>query len=268
MPTWPSPRSERLGTPGLPAIRSAHWKQLDGLFTRVPFTHEQAKSALNRVIRKSPPSGENNEQFRDCCIWDAAISLASDRVVHLITGDSAFYEGRSKSAGLASPLLSEQKGTKHEIKIYPNLKDFLAAVESSAASIDEVSIGSAIVQSIKTQAQEIAARDDKFELGEPHKPKIRGYATPKPSLIAISFEVSFDLERVEVQGETETRSDATLSLKGVCSYDPISKLISEIEIREWTKSLKNSGGGLWSTTSPDRSLIERQYSPGHMRIIS
>src|SRR5450830_1243895 len=34
MPTWPSPRSERLGTPGLPAIRSAR-----GPFSGLPGSH-------------------------------------------------------------------------------------------------------------------------------------------------------------------------------------------------------------------------------------
>src|SRR6202035_804829 len=41
------------------------WKQLSGLLIPVPFTHDQAKSALQRVICKLPPSGDNNEQFRD-----------------------------------------------------------------------------------------------------------------------------------------------------------------------------------------------------------
>jgi PIN domain len=58
------------------------WQKLDGLLLRVPFTYEQARSALNRVLQKSPPSGDNNEQFRDCCIWDAAFFAASDRPVH------------------------------------------------------------------------------------------------------------------------------------------------------------------------------------------
>jgi hypothetical protein len=42
------------------------------------------------VINKAPPSGENNEQFRDCCIWAAAASMATDRVVHLLSADTAF----------------------------------------------------------------------------------------------------------------------------------------------------------------------------------
>ena len=244
------------------------WKQLDGLLTRVPFTHEQAKSALNRVIWKSPPSGENNEKFRDCCIWDAAMSVASGRVVHLVTGDAAFYDGKKRESGLASSLRDEMRVAQFEIRIYPALKDFLTAMAGSAASIDEAAIGSAIIESVTPGARERASRSGTFELGEPHKPKINGYATPKSSLVAISFEVSFDLERVELRGETEERSDADLSLTGVCSYDPNLKQVSEIEIRVWSESMKGYGSGFSSTTSPDRVMMERQYGPRRMRVIS
>jgi hypothetical protein len=207
---------------------------------RVPFTHEQARSALNRVIRKAAPSGENNEQFRDCCIWDAALSAALDRSVHLVI--------------------------KKDIRIYPALKDFLTAMGDRISSIDEETIGVAIVQSVAGRAYEIATDKGTFELGAPHKPKISGYATPKPSLIAISFEVVFDLTFAEVRGETEDRDEVELALKGVCSYDPSNKQFSEIEVREWSMYLK--GAGAWSTHLPDRIAIERQYGPPRMRIIS
>jgi PIN domain len=59
------------------------WKQLSGSLVPVPFTHDQAKSALRRIINGTPPCGGNNEQFRDCCIWDAATSMATDRIVYL-----------------------------------------------------------------------------------------------------------------------------------------------------------------------------------------
>ena len=61
------------------------WKQLAGSIEHIPFTFDQAQSALTRIIEKAPPRGENNEQFRDCCIWDAALSLGADRVIHLVS---------------------------------------------------------------------------------------------------------------------------------------------------------------------------------------
>jgi hypothetical protein len=243
------------------------WNKLDGLLTRIPFTHEHARAALNRVIRKSAPCGENNEQFRDCCIWDAGLSVASERVVHFISGDSAFYEGRNRSSGLATALREELQAAKKEIRIYPALRDFLATLEGSAASIDEDAIGAAIVQAVTLRAREYAAEHGNFELAEAHMPRISGYATPKPSLIAVSFEVSFDLERGETRGETRARDDVTMTLKGVCSYDPTLMEVSEIEIREWSQFLKHGAGGFSGHSSGDRSG-HWQYLPTHVRVIS
>jgi hypothetical protein len=247
------------------------WKQLSGSLIRMPFTHDQAKSALQRVLDKMPPSGENNEQFRDCCIWDAAVSMATDRVVHLVSADTAFYEGRNKAAGLANPLRAELMTTKRDVQIHSSLRDFLAAAEPGAVEIDETAIGDAITKSIMDQARQIAAEDAwpdrRFELGKAHRPNISGYATPKPSLIAISFEASFDLARTTVENGTESHDQAKMTLKGVCSYDPTTKTLSDIEIREWSKSGSKSGDHHWITGSPDKTVLERRYGPGRMLLI-
>jgi PIN domain len=253
------------------------WKQLGGLLVRLPFTHDQARSALDRVIRKTAPSGENNEQFRDCCIWDAAVSMSADRIVHVISADAAFYEGRNRTAGLAGVLRAELAAKKVNIRLHSSLKDFLASMGASAAAIDEPSIAEAITKALLDQARAIAANDDsghrapRFELGTVYRPEIRGYATPTPSMVAISFEARFDLEPVGTEDEDKKPGElpaATMVLKGVSSYDPIAKCLSDLEIREWSKSLKTPWGSGWGSTSPDNSMIERQYGPGRIRIIS
>jgi hypothetical protein len=252
------------------------WKQLSGLLVRVPFTHDQAKSALHRVIQKTPPCGDNNEQFRDCCIWESVMLKAADRTCHLVTADKAFYGNRNTTTGLARPLREEVTGAKRTIHIHFGLKEFLAAMGSSAAAIDKQAIGDAIVEAIVEQAREIATREDNplmsgetaFTLGAAHRPEIKGYATPKPSLVAISFEVSFDLERASMGDETETLGAVIMTLKGVCSYDPTTKNVSEIEIRAWSKNLNWGAGGGGAIASPDKAAIERQYAAGKTRIIT
>ena len=256
------------------------WEKLDGLLERVTFTHDQASAALHRVIRKAPPSGENNEQFRDSCIWEAALSAASSRPVHLVTADLAFYESRNRSGGLAAILKQELVEAGKDIRAYSDLKDFLSAVAANTPSIDEDAIGRAIVEAVTPRAHEIAtdkgnfklALDERaFEVGGTFRPKIRGYATPKPSLIAISFEVRFELKSVgrsaNTEGEKEAAPEAELTLGGVCSFDPNAKAISEVEVREWSMSLKGNSMG-WGRHSPDRAAMERQYGPSRMRIIS
>ncbi len=256
------------------------WEQLTGLLVRVPFTHDQAKSALQRVIRKAPPCGENNEQFRDCCIWDATVSTAMDRFVHLVSADNAFYENRNKTAGLASMLQAEVTAAGKDIRIHHSLKDFLEAVHACEAAIDETAIGKAIVEVVTDHVRVITAekyltwrhRDTAFDVGKAHQPKISGYATPKPSLIAISFEAPFDLERVVVEGDAKVHEDATMTLRRVCSYDPTTKELSEIEVREWKVSGQAPSGGTWGyssggTMSPDEAGMRHQYGPGMIRFI-
>lgn len=120
----------------------------------------------------------------------------------------------------------------HDVCIYPNLREFLSAIDGTIATLDEESIGSAIVLAVTPRAREIAKDEDHFELGKASLPRIRGYATPKPSLLAISFEISFALQRVETLDDHEQRSDATLDVGGVCSYEPNLGEVSEIEIRD------------------------------------
>jgi hypothetical protein len=192
--------------------------------------------------------------------------MAADRVVHLLSDDNAFYENRKKTEGLAKALRAELTTAKKHLQIHSSLRDFLAADESGAMEIDKTAIGDAILNSIMEQARQIAAEEPwfgtTFELGKPHKPKISGFATPKPPLVAISFETSFDLERTTVETVTESQGQVTMTLKGVCSYDPTTKELSDIEIRESSKS-----GRSWGTASLDKTALARQYGPGRMRLI-
>jgi len=253
---------------------AVRWDQLSGALIRQPFTHDQAKSALHRVLQGLPPSGNNNEQFRDCCIWDAALSMAEDRTVHLISQDTAFYENRNKASGIAKILQSELIATKKDIQIHYSLRDFLANVSSDSAAIDEEAIGHQIINTILDRASEIAAEgimrgsDAIFKLGSMRRIKISGYTTPKPSLVAISFEVSFELERTIIEDGSDEVIDSTITLKGVGSYDPTTKELLEADVREWSKHIRSPSRGTMGTSSPDKEARDRQYGRGRMRIIT
>jgi hypothetical protein len=217
-------------------------------------------------MKKLPPSGQNNEQFRDCCIWDAAMSLATEQTVHLITKDSAFYQGRSTSNVLASALAQELADVKRDVHIYPSLQSFLIKMNKSVG-IDKAHIGPEIVEAVMSSARDIAARTEFgsteiFELGEVHGPVISGYATPQSSLLAISFEISFDLRPVFARQDGEEYKNAKLDMKGVCACDPKSKKIFDVEVREWHKQL---GQRVIGFVHP--AFLERQYSPLGMRVI-
>jgi hypothetical protein len=243
------------------------WKQLAGSIERIPFTFDQAQNALTQIIEKMPPCGENNEQFRDCCIWDAALTLGADRVIHLVSSDNAFFEGRKRTNGLAAPLQDELQRKKVELHLYPDLRDLLNALKETAPAIDEVAIGKAIVESVVVPARTIAAEKGSFELGPPGMPKINGYTTPKAALVAVSFEITFPMERALTKGDIEVREQGQFIVVDDCAYDPNQKSVSEIEIKSWTQKLIESGGFSSTTSKPTEQTL-RQYEAGHFRIIS
>jgi PIN domain-containing protein len=230
------------------------WAELGGILKRIPFSLEQAKAALIRVVEKILPSGANNEQFRDCCIWEAASGLSAEHPVHLVTNDSAFYEGPDRSRGLAEPLGEELARSGRELRIYSSIRDFLGKMDR-AVILDEAAIAEAIVRAVAPRAREIAANNARgFELGSSFSTRISGFATPKPSVVAVSFQVSFELTRLEAQEDDEHKFDANLRVSGSCSYDPNLKELSEIEVKEWSVSVPK---GVTGTSRITVAVISR-----------
>ncbi len=236
------------------------WKQLEGTLRRVPFRHKHAKAALNRVLAKLPPSGPNNEQFRDSCIWEVVREVAKERSVNLVTGDVMFYEGRDRAAGLAAALRKETSEAGCIVSIYPTVRELLVTLKPPA-TLDQEAVSSAIVEAVTPSASEIATKSKRFQLGKLIRTQINGYATPRPSVIAVSFEVSFELEYIEqgVEGE-----NASQTVVGICAYNPKRREVFEIEVREWTQRL--GPGRVHGFSDPLRA--ERDFSPKNVRLIS
>jgi PIN domain len=95
---------------------------LEGFIVRAPFTLEIARSALIRVVEKRPPSGSNNEQFRDCCIWQHCLEYGQKNTVHLISADGDFT--KKKDA-----LMSEAKSQGADIRLHATVGEFLGYFE-------------------------------------------------------------------------------------------------------------------------------------------
>ena len=133
------------------------WVELAGLLERRPFSLELARAALRRVIENIPPSGQNNEQFPDCCIWEASVDLAADCPVHLVSDDSASYENRERSKGLADVLSKEVEHGGRAIRVYPTVRVLLARIDRPIAVVDEPTIAAAIVRAVTPKAREVAA---------------------------------------------------------------------------------------------------------------
>ncbi|MCA8885931.1 MAG: DUF4935 domain-containing protein, partial [Hyphomonadaceae bacterium] len=236
--------------------------KLAGILERVPLTIEHAQAALAKILSKEAPCGVNNEQFRDCCIWQVALEAAARREVHLISGDLAFYEGKKHDGGLATNLIAEATALDRNVSLHPTLKSFLGATAHSV-HVNEGAIKAAIIAAVRMRAHELAqSKEADFEIGACRSIDIRGYATPAESLIAVSFSISWDITRTFVEAEGNRFVTGSLTLDGSCSYAPSTGEIAGVEVSSWSKSADKTGGGTTTMWSADWA---RQFEPGQFR---
>ena len=260
-----SGRDDRYAIPNSEAIRDGmakRWKDLDGAFVHVPFTFEHSKSALQRILDHKRPAMDNNEQFRDCCIWATVLDLAEKRPVHFVSGDAAFFD-RDRSQ-IAPDLKAELEAANKDVRLYSNVQEFLAAV-SQPRQVEESAIKEAIIRAVTSRALELVSdkvlrRYSLMRISEAKDVTIKGYATPKPAVIAVTFTITFELTvSKQVSEDVERESETLLKLEGSCSYSPGSGESSDVEISSWTHSLRGEGSwGGWSEhSSPDSDALQR-----------
>lgn len=244
------------------------WAQLDGLLERVPFTFDHATGALQRIYKAIAPCGPNNEQFRDCCIWEVAIAKAKIQPVHLVTGDLAFYEGRDPKKGLAKVLQEELMAGGLDVKLHSTLGSFLEAIQAIGPKLDPHQLSLAIIPAVRPIAAEKASKNhpgEAFELVLRSEPSIKSYATPSASTIAVTFEVRYWLRRTSIGEDKVSHEETAFNVEGTCSYEPSTKSVSDVRVEGWSEFLRSAGGMSRGTfNNPD---VRRQYAPGQQRDI-
>jgi len=235
----------------------ARWEQLHGVITRVGFTYTHARQALDRILAKRSPSGQNNEQFRDCCIWEVTLEMARDHPVHLITNDSAFYVNRDSARSLEE----EANQSSLSINLYRDIAHFLSGMKETISTLGEAKLASQIVIAVVPLITETIKRINaggryNFVVANPSTPQIQGFSTLKPNILAVSFKVSFGLQNLIPEG-----SDATLTIEGTCAYDAQNNDgVSEIEIDIWRLRI-NGYQHSWSGTSwQEPGKLESMFS--------
>lgn len=217
------------------------WSQLAGILDRVPLALDHVRGAVGKILEKLPPCGPNNEQFRDACIWQCAVEMAQAQTVHLITADRAFYEGRSSANGLATNLLQEVQAIDGELLLHRSLDEFLTSSGTSARPVDEEVIKVAIIALIRPKAGDVAEIQN-LQLGPHKRIDISGYATPTGSLLAVSFNVTFEATRISGRaGEPDLK--AGITMRGSLSWNPVSRQAFDLEPSGWSVHVDEPQGG-------------------------
>jgi hypothetical protein len=201
------------------ALLQAYQKRVEELkkvLQPVPLTLAHVHGALARILAHLPPSGPNNEQFRDTAIWEAVLELAKTFNVHFITADKGFFSERNPKKGLAENLLEDVKQAGERIWCYPSVKDCLEALKQEVKPLDEASLATMVAAAVRPQFAERVGKAD-FALGEVQNYEVRAFETGKPEL-ALSYALTFILEPTRA-GDT-SRLEARATASGECTFDP------------------------------------------------
>jgi len=223
---------------------NARLTELTGIYERLPFTFEHSKAALNKILQGLPPCGENNEQFRDCCIWENALELAIRNSVVLISADKAFYEKREYANGLAKTLAEEIGDKKLDVLIYPDVSSFLKSLKETEAKLDKSAIAKLLEAAVKPMASDYVMPQG-FKLGDLFRFDLDGFATPEANVLAISFTAIYD-----VSDETHSFRDAFMSVAGTATYNREKDNLLQIQTQQWMTALKDYSGR-WSSVSSE-----------------
>jgi hypothetical protein len=202
--------------------------ELDPLILRPPFTLDVARAALMRVIEGRPPCGSNNEQFRDCCIWEHCLRLGEHYEVHLVTGDGDFYQGRKPDNGLAEHLRSELKSAKASVSAYPTLPKLIEHLGPSVPADDEEALGRRIAEVAREPLGSLAGTGG-FILGDLMKSRVSVTPIRGPLNLLATFDLTYSLTN-KMEQDAEARLNPELTASGSCALSGAERSISDLRL--------------------------------------
>lgn len=199
----------------------------------IPFTLESARSSLNKINDKKPPS-DKNQQFKDGVIWADCMSLLNEDDVCLVTEDKAFFRDRNYKNGLAGNLREEANLFPKELIIYPSLSELLEELKTDV-KIDNDDLVSCFTKTIADSMNSILDRNG-FSISSEPTVNISPFVTEDPDKLYIEFEISFEC----ADTRDEVRTDGILLLKGDGYY--ISDRKEFLELRNRGEELSFNDG--------------------------
>ncbi|HEX9988719.1 MAG TPA: PIN domain-containing protein [Chloroflexia bacterium] len=224
----------------------ARFQALNTLIVPVPMTLEHARRALDRVTAKLPPN-VNKEQFKDSLIWEAALDLGHTYGVHFVSKDKQFYKGQKYDDGLASQLATQCQERGIELHIYEDLMQCLAVLAEQAPGLDKNEVALVISAEIESDTR-FGSVNQGLALGPLIHHEISAYYTEQYDVLGVEFELTYEGSELEsyhrIQLSTRqarSRADATITIKGDCSYSMTDgrvsgTLIDRIEFRRKNES--------------------------------
>lgn len=223
------PSSELIQT----AIKT-NLETLEPLIIRTEFTFEHARQALNRIYLKLPPCGQDNEQFRDACIWEDCVTYGKDHNVFFVSDDKAFYETKNPEKGLAKELQEEIKAANANVRIFTSIGALYKHLAPDVPVRDMKEIAQKITQELRRVIYESLSQRG-FSDAQLSRQSISLKATQVANRQFGTFTLTFTLSSAIEDNE---RLEPTLTLEGTCSFDVPSENVHNVsvdrEIVAWT----------------------------------
>ena len=206
-------------------------------FRRLPFTHEHARGALERIIQKLPPNGPDREQFRDSAIWEAVLEVARTEAVHFVTEDKDFFRHRKPKNGPAENIEAEANSQAHQIRIHDGLPLCLAALQEAGPTVDKEGLAHSI-ESVLRGELTLSAANRGFAVGIMIHCTVKAFFTEQTGVLAIDFELTFEVDNLA----EETREEARVVCSGSCFFNVSNHSLSEVRKRLEEFSWRNEHG--------------------------
>lgn len=189
----------------------------------IPFTLESAKSSLQKINDKVPPSRDKDQQFKDGVIWHNCLNLLNNRDVFLITNDRAFYQDRDYSKGLAKNLINEAESYPHKLIISSEIKNLLEEIKVEIDLNTDELVSQYMIINVKN-IDSLLERTN-FVISSEGKSNYELFATEDPDKLFLDFNIEFKCS----DSTDNQRFDASLTLKGNGYYLPNSKQFTDLK---------------------------------------
>src|ERR1700730_10423511 len=171
--------------------------ELEPLLIRCAFTFEHARDALNRIYIGRPPCGQNNEQFRDACIWHDCRTYGKENKVFFVTADTAFYDAKKYEKGLAKELQQEINAAHADVQIFPTIGELYKQLAPDVPARDTREIAEKITQELRRVIDESLSRhgfSDAQLSGQSISLKATQAATRQFGIFTLTFMLSNTIE--------------------------------------------------------------------------
>jgi hypothetical protein len=238
-------------------------RRLEPLLIRTEFTFEHARQALNRIYSKLAPCGQNNEQFRDACIWLDCVTYGKDHKVFFVSADTAFYDAKKYEKGLDKKLQEEINTAHADVRLFPSVGDLYNHLAPDVLVRDTREIAQKITQELRHVIDKSLSRhgfSDAELSGQSISFKATQLATRRFGTFTLTFTLSTAIEDNE-------RLEPTLTLEGTCSFDVPSGNVHDVSLdREIVAWIAPDGKPLQARTNHYRAdLATGTYSfNGHV----